>query len=1146
MTKDEETLVFNSDGGALEDARNEGSLLEEDDASSVAEEKKEVAPDDSSVPLADSFDDDEDGSNLEDVDNNTSVINSDDSKEDNTDDPRWSDVLCTPSNAAVFTPTADINSLKQNMHGWALKSAYDRTKVLSRSGKNCSQLLSDIANLNDELSNAMLKLRPTLDSAASGTPLDDFSTDINACFLSFVKQTNDLAACTQNDIVRPCSEYSAALVDEGAQVYSRYSESRLRCFQARKDALKMRQRCEASVKDAEGAAHALRNARMTKRKSSGDNVTTSAVVPLPQSVDDGEVELSLEETLKRFGKTHGLVKNCEAVASALAEIETSEKKYIASVEAENTAVADAQDIERQALDTAQQNEENRLLYMVGALERFLQMTRQAMDKMALDITAEPLELKLDSNPTDSPQPSTPKIFKSPRRLRTTSDDTGPSINETKLLNLPDELADLRDTMKSLVGRQSARLKALKLISTFNEGIANALENFAANIQSRLESDGFVGNRSDGKKSGPLAAQLKKNEGESMLSAWVIVINALKATAQLARDASKQVKGGNSQLYNILLQADKEIKTLKDGDEFRWKYLNDAAKSETKAKLKHSQLLIDLQKAKARLSTLEDDNGAENGNGSKNNAAPSMNKAMGKMFSILPGGGEHVMNQMLTPQQRQAVVMEQLKEAETKEAKAAEGAAAARSVKEQAMATYTTEAEASISKNESDERHTWELMQESLMCAVDAINRFRHGKVTVVSDCLNEMQTQSKIVVSNDISTWMHTAEKRIKDKRSRFITENCDNVDDAEPGFSLKVNRIDCTELRKLIERVLSDNNIDDSIVNSESAQIEPTSAAEEVPAEIAPKTKLPDVPKDPIIGKMDPIFTKKLKGVSIEKYYEKGWSDKINPLYSPWLERKGSFDVSVTEWEHSDQGFENKWSGERFHQRRTVKFKFKRTTHLYIGPPVAGVTQTQYCYKDGEDKCVIMMTVEMDGIPYSDVFAVEVRWAARRVGANDIAIDAGVFVNFIKSSMFASKIKSGTLIETKPIHLDLFEEIKKVLISDDNTTTITLVDAGDAEEEVENELSSEVVEQEIVNVQAQIESPWSQFSAMFMSLPKPAKVLALGMTSFFVMRFLFRKPDPTVAHLSRQVEDLGKEVKEIKAMLESVLEAVGDGKCRT
>jgi hypothetical protein len=46
------------------------------------------------------------------------------------------------------------------------------------------------------------------------------------------------------------------------------------------------------------------------------------------------------------------------------------------------------------------------------------------------------------------------------------------------------------------------------------------------------------------------------------------------------------------------------------------------------------------------------------------------------------------------------------------------------------------------------------------------------------------------------------------------------------------------------------------------------------------------------------------------------------------------------------------------------------------------------------------MMTVEMDGIPYSDVFAVEVRWAARRTGCNDITIDAGVHVRFIKSSM--------------------------------------------------------------------------------------------------------------------------------------------------
>ena len=159
----------------------------------------------------------------------------------------------------------------------------------------------------------------------------------------------------------------------------------------------------------------------------------------------------------------------------------------------------------------------------------------------------------------------------------------------------------------------------------------------------------------------------------MLNGWVIIIKALKANAQFARDSAKQVKGGNAQLYNILLQADKELKALRDGDEFRWKHLNDSAKGETKAKLKHSQLHMDLERAKARLTTLDED-AAESNNGPKINGPPSMNKAMGKMFSILPGGGEHVMNQMLTPQQRQAVVMEQLKEVETKELKAADAAA----------------------------------------------------------------------------------------------------------------------------------------------------------------------------------------------------------------------------------------------------------------------------------------------------------------------------------------------------------------------------------------------------------------------------------------------------------------------------------------
>eukprot|EP00804_Cyclotella_cryptica_P020873 CCRYP_011462-RA/>CCRYP_011462-RA protein AED:0.46 eAED:0.46 QI:0/0/0/1/0/0/2/0/88 len=62
----------------------------------------------------------------------------------------------------------------------------------------------------------------------------------------------------------------------------------------------------------------------------------------------------------------------------------------------------------------------------------------------------------------------------------------------------------------------------------------------------------------------------------------------------------------------------------------------------------------------------------------------------------------------------------------------------------------------------------------------------------------------------------------------------------------------------------------------------------------------------------------------------------------------------------------------------QVIQFKFKRKTHLYIGPLIAGVTQIQYCALDGNNRCITMMTVEMDRIPYSDAFAVEVHWSAR------------------------------------------------------------------------------------------------------------------------------------------------------------------------
>lgn len=97
------------------------------------------------------------------------------------------------------------------------------------------------------------------------------------------------------------------------------------------------------------------------------------------------------------------------------------------------------------------------------------------------------------------------------------------------------------------------------------------------------------------------------------------------------------------------------------------------------------------------------------------------------------------------------------------------------------------------------------------------------------------------------------------------------------------------------------------------------------------------------------------------------------------------------------------------------------------MGPPVADVTQTQYCRVDGNDRCTLAISGTFDGIPYADTFGVEMRWSARRKGTNDVIVDVGLHVEFKKNTLLKKQIKSGTIAETTPIHSRLFDEARKV-----------------------------------------------------------------------------------------------------------------------
>jgi len=1072
--------------------------------------------------------------------------------DDNNSSPenKWSKILSTPSNNPIFTPSSDTSSLKQNLHGLGLKYSVDRSKILSRTGKGCATLLFEIATCHDELTSALNKLCPTmLESAAAKSELksmETFASDVNRCILSFTTQTQTFGACIRNDIARPYQENSVHLAEEGLKQYSQYTASRGKCAHARKEAYKLQKKYVESVKEVDVAIGILRKARASKGRKR--KTTESSNGESSREEEGVEMYATWEEELRQFGDKNGLSKQCESVIRASEEVGTAQTNYTVGVTAENVAVEDAQDMERVALDSVQRLEEERIVFLIGLLDRFLQDEKESLDNMSLDLTSvEPLDLA-DGNHKElpvvplSPMPAaSPSLFMSPRR-RAQSDD-GPAINETRMLNLPDNIAGIRDNMKSMIGRQLSRLKALKLVASFNESTASAIENFAYNLRGQLECSHST-------------VVLNKNEGTNVLSAWNSAIGSLEMYAQNADVLARQIRRGNQELQQILQPAERESRLFQEKEEFRWKSLCEAARVETKAKMKHKQCVTDLEKVKARLTLVKGEGGIPEGSGAGDgdnnggNTSPlkpkpqstkmnrEMNKAMGKMFSILPGGGEDVMNKVLTPQQRQAIAIRQLDEAKVKEGKGNESFEIARTVKHQAATLYKTDAEATEFKFKSEERHEWNMMQTSLVGSVDAMRNFREGHLECVMSSIDEVKGHLQGKALDDVTQWTAFTEKRVKDQRARSVDDTKDEEgQSSECGFCLKVQPVECTDVKEVIRRFLDDVDVlDDADICRED---DTPSKEVHIDVKEAPVAPLPDVPADSIVEKMDPIFSKKLKSVSIDEYYAAGWSEET-PLYGPWLERKGSFEVSVGDWEHSpDDGFENHhWSGEKFTQKRVVRFKFKRSTHLYIGPPVAGVTQTQYLFKDGNDRCVVMMTVEMDGIPYSDSFAVEVRWAARRLKESDIAIDAGVVVRFTKSNMFASKIKSGTLKETSPIHLDLFEEIKSAISSSEGGEHIKDLEVESDEEIINIPIEVEELETTTNETLSQIESMYRQFVAAFSSLTQNQQLLLVFVVLYFATRILIRKDSSAGAidDLAQKVDGLTKEVRELKAMLESIL----------
>lgn len=90
----------------------------------------------------------------------------------------------------------------------------------------------------------------------------------------------------------------------------------------------------------------------------------------------------------------------------------------------------------------------------------------------------------------------------------------------------------------------------------------------------------------------------------------------------------------------------------------------------------------------------------------------------------------------------------------------------------------------------------------------------------------------------------------------------------------------------------------------------------------------------------------------------------------------------------------------------------------------------------------MVQMRVEFEGIPYADTFAVEIRWVATRDGEDDIKVEVGVEVDFIKSTFLKGKIRSGTIEETASVHRNLFEAVHATIAANSGVEPVELVES--------------------------------------------------------------------------------------------------------
>lgn len=182
--------------------------------------------------------------------------------------------------------------------------------------------------------------------------------------------------------------------------------------------------------------------------------------------------------------------------------------------------------------------------------------------------------------------------------------------------------------------------------------------------------------------------------------------------------------------------------------------------------------------------------------------------------------------------------------------------------------------------------------------------------------------------------------------------------------------------------------------------------------------------PSDEIFEKknMDITLKKYMKGISIndfnESFLERRKGPDNTPIYEEFLILDGRQNVQVSDFVTAEDGkeFVGDWCGEKYQRKRTITYTFNK--HGYNG----NGTVTQYVRMEGDNKLVIQGTTAVTGPPYSDHMTIHHRVIVNVVDEENVLVLAGIFIEFVKSTMLEGKIRAIAMAEGTKTHLQLYE----------------------------------------------------------------------------------------------------------------------------